>query len=307
MDVSNITRQISALRAQTAPDSITPEGLGAILQAIANLIGALSNIDTSTETNLVSRVEALEGDMQTAMNKATAAASTAADMLIDSFFLGEDNVTITVQQHGYSAMSLTLVSATTTKAGIMSATDKDHLDKAYQRTMSSLTTSSYEDRVSLNYKRHNNQVVTVSLVGATSSTAGLMTAADKVKLDSLGSEMETLQQVQQQVLTLAGEFAPLNGTKSHIIPLFEGFMMLDSMGESLDTVDGATYNFVQARGKCWYNPSNKMIYYWWEGAAGSNRYQPSLLPSVFFNKVTGRCYRWNDTTQEMEEWITRLM
>lgn len=307
MDVSNITRQISALRAQTAPDSITPEGLGAILQAIANLIGALSNIDTSTETNLVSRVEALEGDMQTAMNKATAADETAADMLIDTFALGEDNVTITVQQHGYSAMSLTLVAATTTKAGIMSATDKDHLDKAYQRTMASLTTSSYEDRVSLNYKRHNNQVVTVSLVGATSSTAGLMTAADKVKLDSLGSEMETLQQVQQQVLTLAGEFAPLNATKSRIIPIYEGFMMLDSMGESLDTVDGATYSFASARGKCWYDPINKRIVYWWEGAAGASRYEPSRFPSVFFNKVTGRCYRWNDTTQEMEEWITRLM
>ena len=80
MDVSNITRQISALRAQTAPDSITPEGLGSILQAIANLISELSNIDTGTSTNLIARVEQLEGDMQTAMGNAQSAAAAAANM-----------------------------------------------------------------------------------------------------------------------------------------------------------------------------------------------------------------------------------
>lgn len=307
MDVSNITRQISALRAQIAPNSITPESLGSILQSITNLISSLSNIDTGTETNLISRVEALEGDMQTAMGKATAAATTAGNMLIDTFALGEDNVTITVQQHGYSAMTLTLVPATTTKAGIMSAEDKDHLDKAYQRNMASLSCSSTETQVKLNYKRHNDQVTTVILEGASSSAAGLMTAADKVKLDSLGTEYETIQQVQQQVLSIADGFAPLNMSKIHIIPIFEGFMMLDSMGQNLDTVDGATYDFTGAQDKCWYNPSTKKIMYWWSNSVGASRYEPSYFPGIFFNKVTGRCYRWNNTMQEMQEWLTNLM
>lgn len=308
MDVSNITRQISALRAQTAPDSITPEGLGSILQAIANLISELSNIDTGTSTNLIARVEQLEGDMQTAMGTAQSAAAAAANMHIDSFSLGDDNVTITVQQHGYSAMSLTLVAATTTTAGVMSAEDKDHLDKAYQRTLFQLTTSSYEDKVTLNYKRHNNQVVNVTFVGATSSSAGLMTAADKVKLDSMNATMETIQEVQQQVLALAGEFAPLVPDKHSIIPFLEGFMLLESMGQALDTVDGGSYNFSPTQNKCWYDPSIKRIVYWWSGAVGASRYEMARFPGrIFCNKVTGRCYRWNDTLQDMQEWLTNLM
>lgn len=307
MDVSNITRQISALRAQTAPDSITPEGLGSILQAIADLISELSNIDTGTSTNLIARVEQLEGDMQTAMGNAQSAAAAAANMHIDSFALGDDNVTITVQQHGYSAMSLTLVAATTTKAGVMSAEDKDHLDKAYQRTLYQLTTSSYEDKVTLNYKRHNNQVVNVTFVGASSSSAGLMTAADKVKLDSMASQIETILQGQQDVMTLAGSFAPLMPNQGPVIPLFQALVLLDSMGQALDTVDGATYDFTAGQNKCWYVPNTQKIRYWWDGAAGGVNYDPSLFPGVFMNKVTGRCYRWNQELQEMQEWLTNLM
>lgn len=309
IDISSITRQISALRAQTSPNSITPEGLGSILQKITNLIGSLSQVPEQEATDLVARMTQCESDSQAALQAARSAQATADGNVIDvvGYELTATGVTVTVEQHSGNSNSATIPSATTTLAGVMSAEDKDHLDKAYQRTMASLTTSTTETQVKLNYKRHNNQITTVTLVGASSSAAGLMTAADKVKLDSLGSEFETLQEVQQQVLALAGEFVPLNGAKNRIIPIYEGFMMLDSMGESLDTVDGATYSFAQARGKCWYNPSNKMIYYWWEGASGSSRYQPSQFQSVFFNKVTGRCYLWNSTTQEMEEWITRLM
>lgn len=298
---------ISALRARTAPDSITPEDLGSILQHIANLIAALSNIDVSTETNLIARVEQLEGDMQTALGNSQSASSLAADMIIDDFSLGSDNVTITVQQSGYSALSITLQPATTTKAGVMSAEDKDHLDKAYQRTLYQLTTSSYSDKVTLNYKRHNDQVVSVNFVGATSSEAGLMTAADKVLLDSLSSSVSTISQVQQQVLALAGDYAPLNPAKHHVIPLYEGFLVLDSMGADLDTVDGATYDFTRAEDKCWYDPSLKMIVYWWNGTISASRYDPTMFRGIFFNRVTGRCYRWNATLEEMQEWMTNLM
>ena len=100
MDISNITRKIAALRSQTAPNSITPEGLGSILQALADLISALSNIDISTETDLVARVEHVEGDVATALGNAQSASTLAANMKIDTFSLGSDNVTITVQQPG---------------------------------------------------------------------------------------------------------------------------------------------------------------------------------------------------------------
>lgn len=307
MDVSNITRQISALRAQTAPDSITPEGLGTILQSLADLISELSNIDTGTETNLIARVEQVEGDVQTALDNAQSASTLAANMLIDTFSLGADNVTITLHQHGYSAMTLTLPAATVQSAGVMTAEDKDHLDKAYQRGLLNLTTTKTSEQVTLNYTRHNNQVVKVIFSGATSSVAGLMTAADKVKLDAMGTSMETIQQVQQQVLAIAGDFVPLDNTRFHMVPIYEGFMLLDSMGSALDTVDGATYDFAAAQNKCWYDPSMKKIRYWWPGAVGASEYPPTYFHGIFYNQVTGRCYRWNQTLLDMEEWITRLM
>ncbi len=307
MDISNITRMISALRAQTAPDSITPDGLGSILQAIADVISALSNINVSTETDLIARVEQVEGNMQTALNNAQAASTLAQNARIVTFSLGSDNVTVMLKQHGYSAMTFTLEPATTQLAGVMSAEDKDHLDKAYGRTLANLYTSSYDNRVVLNYKRQNNQVVTVNLYGASSSAAGLMTAADKVKLEAMAAQIEALQQRQQDIMALEGSFAPLLPNQGPVIPLFQALVLLDSMGQELDTVDGATYDFTAGQNKCWYIPNTQKIRYWWDGAASGVNYEPSRFPGVFMNKVTGRCYRWNSELQEMQEWLTNLM
>lgn len=297
MDVSNITRQISALRAQTAPDSITPEGLGSILQAIANLISELSNIDTGTSTNLIARVEQLEGDMQTAMGHAQSAAAAAANMHIDSFALGDDNVTITVQQHGYSAMSLTLVAATTTTAGVMSAEDKDHLDKAYQRTLYQLTTSSYEDRVTLNYKRHNNQVVNVTFAGASSSAAGMMTAEDKVRLDNLHiSYTQYQQQVFQQISNLDGAKADL--TLDGIISMLALEQwprnIIKSMTPGMSNTEGEVY---LVAGMTVHDPIEMQV------LIGNTRYslgQPNEH-SIYLARDTMKFCVWNPDLQMMEE------
>lgn len=297
MDVSNITRQISALRAQTAPDSITPEGLGSILQAIANLISELSNMDTSTGTNLIARVEQLEGDMQTALGNSQSAAAAAANMHIDSFELGDDNVTITVQQHGYSAMSLTLVAATTTTAGVMSAEDKDHLDKAYQRTLYQLTTSGYSDRVVLNYKRHNNQVVTVTFVGASSSAAGLMTAEDKVRLDNLYNSNSTYQQeVFQQLQDLDGAKADLtlNGVVSMLDLAQWPRNIIKSMTPGMSSVQGEVY---LSAGMTVHDPIEMQV------LIGNTRYplgQPNEH-TIYLARDTMKFCVWNPDLQMMEE------
>ncbi len=298
MDISNITRMISALRASTAPDSITPEGLGTILQHIADLIGALSQIDVSTETNLIARVSAAEGNAATALQVARGAAAAVAANVIDNFSLGlgSDNVTLTLQRHGYSAMTLTLQAATTTNAGVMSAEDKDHLDKAYQRTLYQLTTTSYDDRVTINYKRHNNQVVNVNFVGATSSYAGLMTAADKVKLDSIDATVTLIQQWRQNVTTILGTgVALLNSESGRIDVGYEYPVLLYGMGEELDGPDAGSCPL----GGSYWDPETKLVWI---------RVQPRVsLPNspsqnvVYTNFYTGKRYAWVPDQQEPGE------
>lgn len=49
IDISDITRIITAFRAETQKDSITPESLGAILQRIVNLVG-MAAVETDVHT-----------------------------------------------------------------------------------------------------------------------------------------------------------------------------------------------------------------------------------------------------------------
>ena len=196
MDISSITNMISALRASTAPDSITPEGLGSILQHIANLIGALSQTDVSTETNLIARVSAAEGNAATALQTAQGAAAAAAANVIDTFSCTQDSSTVlmmTLKQHGHNAFTVSLPGATTSYAGLMTALDKTYLNGAYNKRLKQLTTTSTDETVVLNYKCEDDTVKHLTFVGATSLTAGLMTAADKVKLDALDTAMTTMQ------------------------------------------------------------------------------------------------------------------
>ena len=178
MDINNLTRKISALRAMTAPDSITPEVLGSLLQQIADLIGALNQIDTSEATDLITRVSAAEANAETARQAAQNALTASEANVIDSFSFDQTSTVLqlSLKQHGHDAVLLNLPGATTTFAGILTATDKYHLDVAYNKYLKQLTTSSYADRVTLNYKRHDDTVTQVTFVGASTYEAGLMTA-----------------------------------------------------------------------------------------------------------------------------------
>lgn len=295
MDVTQLTNKISALRSQVAPDSITAEGLGSLLQEIANVISTIGTIDTSDETDLLQRVTAAEGTAQTALQTAQAAQSTAAGMVIDAFAVtpGTGDVTLTLQQHGYTSQTLTLPGATTQRAGVMSAEDKDHLDKAYQRTLASLKTSSTAEQVKLQYKRHNDQVVTVTLVGASSSAAGLMTAADKVKLDSLAATVESFT---QQLNTVAGVKADLdlNGVMS--------MLKLDQWPRTV--IKSMSPGFSSEEGEVYLNTgmtaSDPVMLYVRVGNTHYTLGEPSEHV-VYFARDTKKFCIWNKDQQIMEE------
>ena len=289
MDITNLTRMISSLRAMTAPDSITPEVLGSILQNIADLIGALSQINTSEETDLIARVSAAEGAAETAQQSAQNALAASEANVIDSFSFDQTSTVLqlSLKQHGHSALSFNLPGATTTYAGILTATDKYHLDTAYDKYLKQLTTSSYEDRVTLNYKRRDDTITNVTFIGATHYDAGLMTAADKTTLDNLDSTVTQIQQWRQTVTTMFKTSVPLLNSPSGRIEVgYEHPVLLYGMGEELDGPDAGSCPL----GGSYWDPETNQIW---------NRVQPRVsLPSspsqsvIYTNFYTGKRYAW---------------
>lgn len=292
IDISPITRLISALRAQTSANSITPEGLGNILQKITNLIGSLSQIPEQDATDILTRLAECESDCETARQSAQEAAADAAGCVLDTLTItpAAAAVTLTVNQESGASVSESIPAATTTLAGVMSATDKDHLDKAYQRTLAQLTTSSYDDRVTLNYKRHNDQIVNVTFTGATSFYAGLMTAADKVKLETAVSDITALQQWQSALYsTLQYSFAGLDNNGLVKSELLQRNMLFNIDGDA--DLSGLTPGDV-------FFSEGSLFMYEYTNNHGSRISSPVGDPQtdiIYCHKSTGMLYKWDSS------------
>ena len=129
MDLSSITRKISSLRAQTERDSITPDGLGTILQLIVNTIASLGSVDVEDEAAILSRITNLETDTETALQAAQAAQTGNAANVSDTFSVSQsaNTVTVSLKQHGYSVKQNQLPVASSTGAGIITKETFDAL------------------------------------------------------------------------------------------------------------------------------------------------------------------------------------
>lgn len=189
IDISSITRLISALRAQTSPNSITPEVLGSILQKIANLIGSLSQVPEQDATDLVARMTQCESDSLTALQAARSAQATADGNVIDSFTHSqdEDELSLSIKQHGHSDKQVVLPAASSTGAGIMTATDKSNLDTAYRKRVNLMSAPSSESVVTLTITFGDGTTKSVTFVGATAGTGGKAGLMTKEQADQLAA------------------------------------------------------------------------------------------------------------------------
>lgn len=297
MDISNITRMISAFRAQTSPNSITPEGLGSILQHIANLIGALSQINTSEATDLIARVSEAEANAETARRAAQNALTASEANVVDSFTYEQTDrdLQLLLKQHGHETHSINLPGATTTFAGLLTAIDKYHLDVAYNKRLKDLYTTKTPSAVTLNFKKHDDTVDQVTFVAATSTDAGLMTAEDKSKLISFESTIQNIQNWQQTFTSkFENEVAHIDSENGRIVVGCEHPVLLYGMGAGLDGPDAGSCPV----GGSYWDPEQKMIW---------NRVQPRVFlpisPSqsvVYTNFYTGKKYAWVPDGQEGE-------
>ncbi len=292
MDINNLTRKISALRAMTAPDSITPEVLGSLLQQIADLIGALNQIDTSEATDLITRVSAAEANAETARQAAQNALTASEANVIDSFSFDQTGTVLqlSLKQHGHDAVLLNLPGATTTFAGILTATDKYHLDVAYNKYLKQLTTSSYADRVTLNYKRHDDTVTQVTFVGATTLEAGLMTAADKVKLEAAVSNITALQQWQANAYSMMEiSFAGLDANGLIKSELLQRNMLFNIDADA--DLSGLTPGDI-------FFSDGSLFMYEYTNNHGSRISSPVGDPQtdiIYCHKSTGLLYKWDSS------------
>lgn len=91
---------------------------------------------------------------------------------------------ITIKQSGREAKTITIPTATTTRPGLMSTTDKTNLTSAVNKILSALSVVPNASNMSLTATFADDTTVSVTLPVATTSVAGLMSATDKANLNT---------------------------------------------------------------------------------------------------------------------------
>ena len=99
-----------------------------------------------------------------------------------------DDVKLSLTTNGGTEDVLTLSAATKEKAGVMSATDKQHLD----RSIHDVDIDHKTDEVEIDFFDYQEGTVMAHIESASSSQAGVMSATDKANLDALKKKADTV-------------------------------------------------------------------------------------------------------------------
>ena len=160
MDITTITQLIDAFRAETAQDAITPDSLGQLLQKIVNLLGDAA--DTSTVQQLTTWMNNLSGAQSLIRNiRATSS---------------DDGITF----------YLDMVDATTGDRSTQS------LSITYPKLKLVNGAANGFYLLTLTNEAGDRQYSQIKIYGATTQYAGIMTAADKTKLENVASGLNSL-------------------------------------------------------------------------------------------------------------------
>lgn len=101
-----------------------------------------------------------------------------------TFSYAKSTGVITIKQSGRTEKTITISTATTSRPGLMSATDKTNLTSAVNKILSDLSVVPNASNMSLTATFADNTTVSVTIPVATTSVAGLMSAADKSNLNT---------------------------------------------------------------------------------------------------------------------------
>lgn len=189
-----ITESINSLRTESSPDSVTPARVANLLQAIVDLINALSMVPDSEVTNIMELLNNAVSTANAASSAASAAQTAANNKLISQFKAdaAAASVTITIKQSGHTAKSFQLPIADASQAGIVlpavlqSITDA--ANAAADNKLNNINRSNNSAGVVLTFKSVGGATLyTLTLPLATTTAHGMMSKTDKQKLDALPS------------------------------------------------------------------------------------------------------------------------
>lgn len=187
-----ITQSIDSLRTESSPDSVTPARVANLLQAIVDLINALSMVPDTEVTNIMQLINNAVSTANAASSAASAAQTNANNKKITQFKAdaAANAVTLTVKQSGHTALTFSFPVADASHAGIVlpavlqSITNAAAL--AAKNKLSDLSFDFTSGGIRLKFKDAEGQdLLSKILPNATQSRAGLMSPGHCEKLDHI--------------------------------------------------------------------------------------------------------------------------
>lgn len=241
-----ITQSIDSLRTESSPDAVTPARVANLLQAIVDLINALTMVPDTEVANIMQLINNAVSTAQAAAATAGNAQTAANNKLITQFKAdaAADAVTLTVKQSGHTALTFSFPVADASHAGIVLPSVLQAITNAAttaaNNAVAQLLLSTYVDRVRFGVKSAGNATLQKDIPAATQSKAGVMSSADKTKLDALPSSGIV-------ALNAAGRVPSANAP----IMMISGNMT----GGSQDTLQPGDFYFLLDDGHIYYYPS----------------------------------------------------
>lgn len=188
-----ITQSIDSLRTESSPDSVTPARVANLLQAIVDLINALSMVPDSEVADIMQLINNAVSTANAASSAASAAQTNANNKKITQFKAEAtaEGVTLTVKQSGHTALTFLFPVADASQAGIVLPSVFQSLLNADQKAenykVATLLFSYTSAGAKFGIRLSNGTTLEKEIYLATSARNGLMSKTDKTKLDALPS------------------------------------------------------------------------------------------------------------------------
>lgn len=220
--------------------------------------------------------------------------------------------TIKVKQSGRTQKSITLSTATTSRPGLMSAADKTSLANTVNKVISAFTAAALPSTVGVTVTFADGTSKSATIPAATSTAAGIMTAADKLKLESAKGTADDLNgkvgaaggiatldgngrlpssQLPAHVLTDAAVLNKANLSESGFLSPEEWPVQMLYNVDSVDTSDSEPGDVIFVRRS--QGSVNVAMLYYINGEGGTVSLGAPNPGVIYCHKSTGLLYKWD--------------
>lgn len=273
-----IKNSIQALGEMTSQSSITPFGLALILQAIMSFVESLE-LKPKSEVDVVAQVTQALNAANSALSAANTANSNAQKCVVATFSMEQTaagGVKLKLKQAGYSEKTVTLPEANETAPGLLTpqvlTLIADTAEAVLNNRVTSITATATRKGLTIGLVSEG-ATLEKTLPFATQTAAGIMSADDKLKLDSLPG---------------AGTIARINDGGCLLFTQCPPIVLLK--------VDESPLDDDPAVGDAWLDSGH--IWYVKDSATTVDLGAPSQH-LIFVHKPTGLQYRWTGSGMEL--------